>query len=120
MNRFGRIAMLGPALCLSGCTGWYAHPDLLVEPIPADAQVRLCAHGHCREVHAVTFSSDSVRAVPYFQAPECDSCALHFARGEIDSVQTREINSGATVFTLLITVPIVAGFLYLESQLKGD
>jgi len=120
MNRFGRIALLGSAVCLGGCVSWYAHPDLLVEPMPAETQVRLCTHGNCRQVHAVTFSNDSVRAVPYFQATECDSCALHFVRGEIDSVQTRGLNTDATVFTLVITVPIAALLVYVSAKVPRD
>ena len=120
MKRFHYIPALGLALSMNGCTGWYAHPNLLLDPIPVDDQVRLCAHGHCRQVHAVTFSGDSVRAVPYFQAPECDSCALHFARTEIDSVQTRGFNSSATAFVLVITVPIAAVLVYVSATFPRD
>ena len=105
---------------LTGCTGWYAHPDVLVAPIPVDDQVRLCARAQCRQVHAVRVTGDSLTAVPYFQRADCDSCTLHYAMTEIDSVQTRGPNTSATAFLLVVTVPAALGYLYLLSRLSGD
>jgi hypothetical protein len=51
--------------------------------------VQLWSGGRAITVHGVTIRGDSVRAVPRWKPPSCDTCALSYSRAAIDSVRVR-------------------------------
>ena len=53
-------------------------------------------------------------AVSFIRPPTCDSCALRFARTEIDSVQVRAFDWRRSIVAAIIYAPI----LYLLSLLS--
>jgi hypothetical protein len=104
------------ALALSGCTTWQGRPGALAVPVARRDQVRLWVHGEKYQVHGLRISRDSVIAVPFFRDPDCDSCALRFARSAVDSVQARAFDGRVTLFWAIVLTPVIYVF-YLVSQI---
>lgn len=100
----------------SGCTSWQVRTGVLTQPLGLRDQVQLCVAGKCRQVHGVRVYGDSVRAVPYFQNPDCDSCAVRFALSDLDAVKTRRIDRDKTIFFGVVMTPILL-LLYAASQI---
>ena len=107
-------------LALASCTSWYAHPNYLAQPLKLRDQVRICAKGECHQVHAVQVFGDSVTAVPYFQDPNCDSCTMHLALSEVDSVQTSGSDKDKNIFLAIVLVPVVAALIYVATAFPRD
>jgi hypothetical protein len=82
-------------------------------------QVRVWVRGEGHQVHGVQVRGDSVTAVPFIRPPTCDSCALRFARTDIDSVQVRATDWRRSLVAAIIFAP-VAYLFYLMSQLPRD
>jgi len=112
-------ALTAMLLLALGCTSWYGRSAALGPSLGPRDQVRLWVHGRAYQVHGVRVSGDSVTAVPFIRPPSCDSCALRFALGEIDSAQVRAIDRDKTIFFAIVMTPVVVAF-YLASQLPRD
>ncbi|HEX7918801.1 MAG TPA: hypothetical protein VF454_05315, partial [Gemmatimonadales bacterium] len=97
-----------PSLLLAGCTSFQGgRPlDQLPTPVPADQRIEVWSHGESYQLHAVTIGTDSVRGVRWWHAPECDSCRVAIARGEVDSVRTRRYDGGESGVLAVIVIPI--------------
>jgi hypothetical protein len=70
--------------------------------------------GEAHQVHGVRLLGDTVIAVPFDQPPTCDSCALRFARADIDSVQVRASTWGPSLAGAIAMAP----FIYLMYELS--
>jgi hypothetical protein len=103
------VALL-TTLLLNGCsTPWRA-----VE-LPPDSWPRLrqqfevWTDGRVRVLHAVRVSANSLSGVPFFRAPECDSCRVAIPLPEIDSLRTGNKMEGlARTVGLVMGVELVA------------
>lgn len=86
-----RLAAPLVALALLGCTGWGGSRP--VSAIPADPPVRdrfqVWTAGQAQILHAVRLGKDTLSGVPYWQAPECDSCRIAIPTTQVDSVRVR-------------------------------
>jgi hypothetical protein len=108
-------ATLTLGLSLSSCTVWRAAPAALSAPIPERRAVQVWSGGHSLSAHGVVVRGDSVRAVPRWKPPDCDSCAVYYARTAIDSVRLRAPAP-------IQTVGLVGAFLalvYFTMRLQG-
>jgi len=74
---------------LLGCTTWQRSAQGLDTSFAPRQSVQLWSVGHAISGHGVRVSGDSVRLVPSWQAPSCDSCARYYSLAHIDSVRTR-------------------------------
>jgi hypothetical protein len=104
-----------------GCTSWLARPQAtLREPLPPRARVQLWVDGHAFVVHGVVVVGDSLRAVPYLRSPTCDSCALHWALRDIDSVRVPNAHSELSRrdFTTAVVASIIAVLILLIRLLQ--
>jgi hypothetical protein len=69
-------------------------------------------------VHGVTIEGDSVRAVPFFRPPNCDSCAIRVALRDVDSVQVEVANPRANLIGGLLMISL-ALLLYALTQIPS-
>ena len=83
------VSVLLATACLTACGTWRASEAVLQDPIPARKTLQLWSGGRAQSVHGVRVLGDSVRAVPRWRPPECDSCAVYHSRAAIDSVRVR-------------------------------
>ncbi len=108
------------ALGAGGCATWQGRPRALDGPLGRRDQVRLWVRGEAHQVHGVTVQGDSVIAVPFTRPPSCDSCALRFARADIDSVQVRATDWRASLFAVIVFWGPMAYLFYLAAQIPRD
>ncbi len=106
------IAAAALAAGAASCASWQGRPHVLDSPLGSRDQVRLWVRGEAHQVHGVRVTTDSVTAVPFIRAPSCDSCALRFARTDVDSVQVRATDWRKTVFAVLVFWGPLAFALY--------
>jgi hypothetical protein len=83
---------------------------MLTQRLAPRDQVRLCVRGDCRQVHGVRVFGDSVSAVPYFKAPTCDSCEIHYALRDLGAVQTRGVDRDKTIVFVIVLSPVLLLF----------
>jgi hypothetical protein len=81
--------------------------------------VRLWVRGEGHQVHGVQLRGDSVIAVSFIRSPTCDSCALRFARTDVDSVQVRAFEWRRSIVAAIVLAPVLYLF-YLMSQISRE
>ena len=86
-NAFAVICCCG---LLSACGAWRGSTSALDGPIPQRQALQIWSQGRVVTVHGVSLRGDSVRAVPRWKSPTCDTCAIYYVRTAIDSVRVRE------------------------------
>ena len=79
-------------VALAGCTAWSRDDRALQPPIPTRRPLEIWSGGHSLVAHGVQVYEDSVRAVPRWRPPECDSCLRRYALATIDSVRVRRFS----------------------------
>ena len=84
------------ALATGACTTWRRDPNALTVPIPSRRPLQIWSGNTSLVAHGVEVRGDSVRAVPRWRPPECDSCARFFALPAIDSVRIHAISPART------------------------
>ncbi len=114
------LAVAAWALGVSGCATWQGRPHVLESPLGRRDQVRLWVRGEAHQVHGVSVNGDSVIAVPFLRPPGCDSCALRFARADIDSVQVRATDWRASLFAAITFWGPMAYLFYMAAQISRD
>jgi hypothetical protein len=72
-----------------GCSTWRRNAQGIDTSFAPRESVQLWSAGRAISGHGVRVTGDSVRLVPAWQSPGCDSCARHYQRANIDSVRTR-------------------------------
>ena len=82
------LAVTSCAMSL-GCATWRRQDAGLDEPFAPRQRVEIWSRGRPITVHGVTVRGDSVRVVPHWYSPTCDSCVLYYSRATIDSVRVR-------------------------------
>ena len=105
--------VLAVLVCLSACTTWRRDPDILNRPIPRRQPLQIWSGNRALVAHGVEVQGDSIRAVPRWKPPECDTCAHFFTIPAIDSVRSRHpspIRTGILVAVLAAWVYITIGF----------
>ena len=98
---------------VAGCTTWRRDADILEAPIPNRQPVQIWSGNRALVAHGVQIHGDSVRAVPRWKPPECDSCARYYALTAIDSVRVHHVapvQTGALIAVLLALLHMTAGF----------
>ncbi len=99
------IACVLLLLAAAGCTGWRRDSDILNTPVPQRQPLQIWSGKNALVAHGVQVRGDSVRAVPRWRPPECDSCARYYALEAIDSVRVRE---AAPIRTALLAAVLAA------------
>ena len=105
-----RVLALALAASLSACTFWHRNDARLTEPLAPRDRVQIWIASTAHDVHGVVLQGDSLTAIPYWKAPDCDSCRVAFARADVDSVRSVEVSgetvliSGVAVIALLLVV----------------
>ena len=94
---------------LAGCTVWSRDERALQPPIPNRRPLEIWSGGHSLVAHGVQIRDDSVRAVPRWRPPECDSCVRRYARAAIDSVRVRRFSPVRT--GILVGLFALLGYL---------
>ena len=106
------IALLTAALA-AGCTAWGSRPlSVLRTPLAPRDRVQLWVGAGAYDVHGVVVTGDSLRAVPFLKPPDCDSCALHLAVRDIDSVRVPIVDEERTRQDL-VTTAVMSGLAML-------
>jgi predicted small secreted protein len=100
---------------LAGCTAWRRDDHALRPPIPQRRPLQIWSGRQSLTTHGVEMRGDSLRAVPRWKPPTCDSCARFYAIAAIDSVRVRRFSAPKT--TVLIAVLVALG--YLTAGLAG-
>ena len=80
-----------PIVGLLGCTAWGgAHPGAT---LPSDLSIRdrleVWSAGGAQVLHGVRIESGVLAGVPYWKAPDCDSCLVVIPMDQIDSIRVR-------------------------------
>ena len=101
------------SLSTAGCAAWHTEPvATLRNSHGVRDQLQLWVHGRAYALHGVRPVNDSVYGIPLHQPPACDSCALHFAVKDVDSVRT--LKAGETVGrNLLWAVPLALAVAFV-------
>ena len=94
------------AVLLAGCTAWRRDERALQPPIPNRRPLEIWSGGRSLVAHGVQIHDDSIRVVPRWRPPECDSCVRRYALATIDSVRVRRFSPVRTgvllgIFALL-------------------
>jgi len=105
-----RLALAAWVLGAPACGTWQGRPHLLDGSLGPRDQVRLWVRGEGHQVHGVQVRGDSVIGVPFVRPPTCDSCAVRFARADIDSVQVAAFDWRGSVFAAIALAPVL--YLY--------
>ena len=100
---------------VAGCTTWRRDADVLGAPIPKRRPVQIWSGNRALVAHGVQIHGDSVRAVPRWKAPECDTCARYFALPVIDSVRVHRVSPVRTA----ALVAVVIALLHMTAGLAG-
>jgi len=113
------LALAAWAFSAAGCATWQGRPHVLESPLGQRDQVRLWVRGEGHQVHGVQVRGDSVIAVPFIRPPECDTCAVRFARADVDSVQVWATDWRGSLFGAIAWAPALY-LLYVLSQIPRD
>lgn len=100
-----RVILL--AATLVGAAGCAIAPRRIenppVGPLPDSQRVEIWKEGTRTMVRRLTVDGDSLRAVPEPEPVDCDSCQVHYAVSEVDSLRYPRNDHAAAVAT---AVPI--------------
>ena len=99
----------------AGCTTWRRDADVLRAPIPKRQSVQIWSGNRALVAHGVQVHGDSVRAVPRWKPPECDTCARYFVLPAIDSVRVHRVS---TVRTAALVAVLIA-WAYVTAGIAG-
>jgi hypothetical protein len=102
-------------MAVTACTTWRRRDDVLTQPVPERQHLQLWTGRQGHSLHGVVVRGDSIRAVPRWKPPQCDSCAVVLARVAVDSVRVRVSSPVQTV--ALLTV--LYAFVYIGVQFHG-
>jgi hypothetical protein len=97
---------------LAGCNAWRRDDRALRAPIPTRRPLQIWSGQRGFDVHGVVIRGDSLRAVPRWKPPECDSCARFYALVAIDSTRVRRfspLRTGVLVAIISTLVVLTAG-----------
>ena len=100
---------------LGGCTAWQRDDDVLRTLMPQRMAVEVWSDGHSLAAHGVEVHGDSLRAVPRWKPPDCDSCAKWFVVAAVDSVRVRRVSTVRTVLLL----SVIGALVYMGVQGAG-
>jgi hypothetical protein len=106
------------ATVLPGCSAWHRLDEGLAQPRAARDRVQLWIGTRAYEVRSVSVRGDSVSAVPSWQPPTCDSCRLHFALADVDSVRAQDTSGGTILIGGVAVVALI--ILYLRGGLASN
>jgi len=81
-------------------------------PLPQRQPVQIWSGGRALTVHGVVVRGDSVRAVPRWKSPTCDTCAILYSRRAIDSVKVKVFSPVRT--GLLVSFLLALGVLAIS------
>ncbi len=115
MNRRAmRLAVTcGVTFALAACQSWgnSRSLDALPEQPAERDRYELWAAGQPHELHALKMDGDTIRGVPWWKDPKCDSCQVAIARVSVDSVRVRTFDGGETgilvSLLILISIPVM-------------
>ena len=93
------------AVLLVRCAGWRRANLSATAPIPPRQQVQVWQGGTSRLVHAAVVRGDTLYAVPFTQAPSCDSCRVTIPLSQVDSTRLGNLERAGL---LVVVVPILA------------
>ena len=111
-----RLPLALALLLTTGCSRYVVpiRPEALPERLPPTSRLEVWSRGTARQLHRVTVTTDSLRGIPWWQAPECDSCWVTLARSDIDSVRIAEFDPQGTGALFVAILPFAAyGMLWL-------
>jgi hypothetical protein len=74
---------------VSACTTWRRDPQPFNAAIPHRKPMQIWAAEQALTAHGIEVEGDSIRAVPRWKPPDCDTCAQYFRLADIDSVRVR-------------------------------
>ena len=115
MPRFPAVGvLLALPLLLGGCgAGWHRLDDLTPRTLPTRTQVQVWEGRHHRLLHAGTLGPDSITGVPFTMPPDCDSCRVSIAMGDVDSLRVGNKERGfVRSVQLFLVVSAILGFLF--------
>ncbi|HEY8196422.1 MAG TPA: hypothetical protein VIG04_05565 [Gemmatimonadales bacterium] len=87
--------------------------------LPTRAQVQLWQGERVTLLDAVTLESDTLRGVPFTQAPTCDSCGVRIPLAAVDSLRVGSKERGF-FRTAGLVVAIGAAWAYLTRGMGGE
>lgn len=97
---------------LAACGAWRRDGAVLSRPVPQRQPIQIWSGSRAFVTHGVRVQGDSVRAVPRWKPPDCDSCARYFELSAIDSVRTRRVSVTRTA----VLASLLASVLYLSVE----
>ena len=108
-----RVGLLGALAAASACSSWRIDRGTLPQNLAPRTQVEIWVAGRGTMVNAFRVVGDTLFAVPLWQSPSCDSCAISVPVSQVDSVRTRRPAQGRTIalaafLTALLVVSAVA------------
>ena len=108
------VVVLSACAALAACTAWTPQPTSgLLEPHDPRERLQLWVQGRSHLLHGIRATQDSVSGVPYFQAPECESCRVRFALSAIDSVRVQHTDRVMGRNVMLVTLLAVTVFVVI-------
>ena len=108
-----RIVFL--ALFVTACTTWRRDDAVLRAPVPERRPVQIWSSGRSLAAHGLLVRGDSLRAVPRWKPPDCDTCARFFALAAIDSARVRRISPVRTA----VLLAVLAAWAYVTAGIAG-
>jgi hypothetical protein len=116
----GRCAWYAVLLAATvACQRWQLDSSALTTPQPDRRQLEIWSQGRSTVVHGLRVQGDSVVGVPYWKPLDCDSCAVRFARGQVDSVRVQAPDNVRSTASLAAGVMIFAVVLWRYRGLLG-
>lgn len=114
-----RRAITVLAFCLTGCHYWLNDPAALTQPIPERDRVEIWTRGQSYEAHGVRTRGDSLRFVPYWRPPDCDSCATILPLAAVDSIRVQRPDETRTAITAVLVTAYVAFSFWVMVTFSG-
>ena len=103
----------------SGCQRWHLDSEVVTRPLSERHRLEIWTATGRHEVHGVRLQGDSVRAVPYWRPPSCDSCALYFPRSTIDSIRVQKVDQFRTGVALVAVVVELWVIIWFNQMFAG-
>jgi len=100
-----------------GCQRWRVDSQATAQPVPERRRFEIWMGRQSQVVHGVQVRGDSIRAVPYWRPPACDSCAVYFQRAAIDSIRVQKVDNLRTGLAVgLATAMMVVGYWFAAAM----